>query len=134
MPVYRPTDRDRAMRRVASWTSGGVAGGVVLTGALTAVSAAAFAAATPPRTAGSVPSIPLESAPVQSARPAPVVIIQVVHVPASSHGLPASSRGVSPPRRPPAGSSAPPPPDTAAQFRRLVKGSIRTERDTTVAV
>ena len=80
---YRPDDRDKAFKRVASWTIGGVSGVVAITGALTAVSAAGFAAAAS-APVEPVPTIPPEPVPFQSTPPSPAVIIKVVHLPASA--------------------------------------------------
>ena len=108
---YRPSDRDHALRRVASWTTGGISGAVVLTGALSVVSAASFAVATSSSSAPShVPGIPPEAAPVQSAPPSPLVIVRVVHVPASPGNSYARSSRIAPPRKAPSAGSPPPPP------------------------
>ncbi len=117
---YHPADRDRALRRVGSWTVSGVSGVVAATGALSAVSAAGFVAATSSVPVQHVPHVPVEAAPVQRSRPTPAVIVKVVHVPGapSSVGRSRGSTVISPPRRPPTGSSpgsqanppAPPPP------------------------
>lgn len=113
MPDYRPSDRDSAFRRVASWTTGGVSGVIVLTGALSAASAASFAAVSASSSPPAAPPIPPETAPVQGVRPTPAVIVQVVHVPAAAAGRYAQSSGIAAPRKAPSGggsSAAPPPP------------------------
>jgi hypothetical protein len=118
---HQPADRDRALRRTASWTAGGVAGAAGLTVAISAASAAGFAAATHTSAPAAVPVIPIETVPSQSQRPTPAVIVQVIHVAgATVRGRAGTS--LSPPKRAPgpvaavpasggqAGSAPPPPP------------------------
>ena len=99
---YRPDDRDKAFKRVASWTIGGVSGVVAVTGALTAVSAAGFAAAAS-APVERVPPIPPEPAPFQSTPPSPAVIIKVVHLPAPAGVSTEGPSRISPPRVAPVG-------------------------------
>ncbi|GAC1573146.1 MAG: hypothetical protein NVS3B18_06430 [Candidatus Dormibacteria bacterium] len=107
---YRVTDRDRAFRRIAYYSAGGVLGAAGLTGAISAASAASFAAANPKPVSAPVPVIPVETAPAQSVRPTPAVIVQIIHV---SGGTVYSGGTLSRPRHAPSAggsSSAPPPP------------------------
>ena len=116
---HPPTDRDRALRRMASWTAGGVAGTAALTVAISAASAAGFAAASHTSAPAAAPVIPVEAAPVQSPRPTPAVIVQVIHV-AGATAPGRAGTTLAPPRRAPGPvaavpasggqASAPPPP------------------------
>jgi hypothetical protein len=114
---YRSSDRDRALRRIAYWSAGGMAGAAALTGAISAVSAASYAGATPAGPLPVVPIIPVETTPSQAPRPTPAVIVEVIHVPGAT--VYTGKAGISPPRRAPisttrpstsVGPVAPPPP------------------------
>jgi len=114
---YGSSDRDRALRRIANWSAGGMAGAAALTGAISAVSAASYAGATPAGPLPVVPIIALETTPSQAPRPTPAVIVQVIHVPGAT--VHAGRATLSPPRqalgatvRPPTsvGAVSPPPP------------------------
>lgn len=115
---YRPRDRDRALRKVSLWTAAGIAGAAGLTGAVAALTATSFAAASPKLTPSAAHPVPVEAAPVQSAPPTPLVIVRITHAPAA-----AGSGSLRPPLSAPTAapapagggaSSAPPPPPPPA--------------------
>jgi len=75
----QPLDRDRAMRRVRLGTGGAVGAALGLTSLFSATAAITFPGKHAAAAATKVPAVPTEAAPVQTAPPAPPVIVRVVH-------------------------------------------------------
>ena len=106
--------RTRAFRMIRRLTISAGAATVGLTGAFTAAAAVTFAGGSNPPPAP--PAVPLKPTPQQTAPPAPIVDVKVVHQAGYAPGTyrpPASSGGVALPRPPvsaPGAMPAPPPP------------------------
>jgi hypothetical protein len=116
----RGRDRDRGWRLVRRGTVGAVGGALGMTGLFSTAAALTFSGqqSPPPGHPAAAPGVPHDSAPVQSAPPAPIVIRHVVHLPAPPPQVvvvtptPVPGARPTPPRPPrqtPTAAPAPPP-------------------------
>jgi hypothetical protein len=77
-------DRDRGLRLIRRTTLGGVGGALGLTGLLSTAAALTFSGQRAPvsEQQPQAPAVPVESVPVQSVPPPPIVVEHIVHLPA----------------------------------------------------